>query len=192
MQKTANLGVGTGLVIGAIGASATGASIAAIALGIFYANQSKHVGFKKGTLSFLAVVMSMFTVTIGGMVGSGLTGKEWLADSSSTTTTTPTPPSAPAAAPAAPATPVPVAKASSNPNPILAKVEEQNNAPFEEFNRPRNGGTTTLVQKCEALKQFNNDGAYGKVAEISFQIGFEHELGSLGVDQACAKVGVPQ
>ena len=59
-----------------------------------------------------------------------------------------------------------------------------------ELNAPINGGTTTLTQKCEAMKYFQNRMDFGGVARMAFQVGFEHPIGALSVDQACQKVGI--
>ena len=60
---------------------------------------------------------------------------------------------------------------------------------FWEHNQPRNGGTTTLLQKCEAIHHFTwNDhswGSIGKSMELGFQAGYEHELPNGDVHKAC-------
>ena len=79
-------------------------------------------------------------------------------------------------------------------NPIIerdqARIEQSLATPNEYLNTPQNGGETTLKQKCEALQYFQNKMDFGGVARMSFQIGFEHPLGNMDVDQACAKMGV--
>lgn len=187
MQKTANLGIATGLVLGAAGApfGLLGASV--FALPVFYNVKTELTGAKKIGMCLAAGAMSIFTLALGGAVGNSITGKQF---QDTSTVTTPTI-SSPTTTPVATSTPAPVAQptVSTEPNPIIAKVERQNNAPASELNRPKNGGTTTLAQKCEALRAFSGD--FGKSAEIGFQIGFEHELGTMSTDTACSKVGVP-
>ncbi len=79
-------------------------------------------------------------------------------------------------------------------NPIIERdqreIQESQTRTPAELNRPVNGGTTTLKQKCEALQYFQNKLDFGGVANMPFQNGFEHPIGRLSVDQACAKMGV--
>ena len=75
-------------------------------------------------------------------------------------------------------------------NPIIDKVEVLRNTPGYLLNQPQNGGTTTLREKCEAIEYFQRTNDFGGIAKISFQIGFEHPIDYLTVDEACAKVGV--
>ena len=75
-------------------------------------------------------------------------------------------------------------------NPIIDKVEVLRNTPGYLLNQPQNGGTTTLREKCEAIEYFQRTNDFGGIAKISFQIGFEHHIDYLTVDEACAKVGV--
>ena len=81
-----------------------------------------------------------------------------------------------------------------NSNPIIdrdqARIEQSLSSPSEYLNTPQNGGETTLKQKCEALKYFQDKMDFGGVARMSFQIGFEHPIQDLSVDQACMKMGV--
>ena len=84
---------------------------------------------------------------------------------------------------------------SSNPqwskaNPIINKAEEGRNTSGYLINQPRNGGTTTLREKCEAIDYFQSIDDLGGIAKISFQIGFEHPIDYITIDEACAKVGV--
>ena len=51
------------------------------------------------------------------------------------------------------------------------------------FNQPRNGGETTLAQKCEAYEQ-----GYMGAFDFGFQSAFEHETGDLDSDEACRRV----
>ena len=62
--------------------------------------------------------------------------------------------------------------------------------PLSSENQPINGGTTTLKEKCEAINYFQRINDFGGIAKISFQIGFEHPIDYLTIDEACAKVGV--
>ena len=77
-----------------------------------------------------------------------------------------------------------------NANPIINKVEDLRNQPGYILNQPQNGGTTTLREKCEAIDYFQRNNDWGGIAKISFQIGFEHPIDYLTIDEACAKVGV--
>ena len=78
----------------------------------------------------------------------------------------------------------------SRANPIIDKVEDFRNTPSYLINQPRNGGTTTLREKCEAINYFQRNNDIGSFLKISFQIGYEHPIDYLSVDEACAKVGV--
>ncbi len=51
------------------------------------------------------------------------------------------------------------------------------------FNQPRNGGETTLAQKCEAYEQ-----GYMGGFDFGFQSNFEHDFGDLDSDEACRRV----
>ena len=51
------------------------------------------------------------------------------------------------------------------------------------FNQPRNGGETTLAQKCEAYEQGHMGGF-----DFGFQSNFEHDFGDLDSDEACRRV----
>lgn len=186
MQKTGNLGLASGFILGLIGVSHGAAALPVFGLPIFYNAVTQQKGGNKFGLTVLSGVMSLFTVGTGLGVAAVVLDKEIETSSAKTEVVTPAAKAAPVA-PAAPSTP----PASSNPNPILAKVERQNNAPVDVLNRPKNGGTTTLAQKCEAIKHFESIGALSEVFSTSFQVGFEHALGTMSVDQACAKVGVP-
>ncbi len=75
-------------------------------------------------------------------------------------------------------------------NPIIDKAENLRNTPSYLINQPQNGGTTTLREKCEAIDYFQNINDTIGVLKISFQVGFEHPIDYLSVDEACAKVGV--
>ena len=77
-------------------------------------------------------------------------------------------------------------------NPIIerdqTRIESRGTVGY--LNTPQNGGDTTLKQKCEALQYFQNKMDFGGVARMSFQIGFEHPIDGLSVDEACAKMGI--
>tara|TARA_Y100000589_G_C26913835_1_gene531433 strand:+ start:194 stop:514 length:321 start_codon:yes stop_codon:yes gene_type:complete len=75
-------------------------------------------------------------------------------------------------------------------NPIIEKVENLRNTPSYLINQPQNGGTTTLREKCEAINYFESINDYGGVLKISFQMGYEHPIDHLSVDEACSKVGI--
>ena len=79
-------------------------------------------------------------------------------------------------------------------NPIIERdqreIQQSNAMTGSQLNSPQNGGTTTLQQKCEALQYFQNKLDFGGAMSMSFQIGFEHPIGRLSIDQACSKVGV--
>ena len=78
----------------------------------------------------------------------------------------------------------------SKANPIINKAKEGRNKPGYLINQPQNGGTTTLREKCEAIDYFQRIDDLGGIAKISFQIGFEHPIDYITIDEACAKVGV--
>lgn len=107
MQKTANLGVAAGLVLGAAGASTVAVTLTPIILGVYYGKTTEFKKFKRTGMAFVAGFMTLFTVTVGGIIGSSVTGKEWLADSGSTSTSS-APATTPAPEPAAAPTPPPV------------------------------------------------------------------------------------
>jgi len=178
--------------MGAIGVPSAVLGAGIFAFPIFYNVTTKFSGAKKVGMCLVAGAAAIMPYALGAAVGSSLTGRT-IGDSGAIVASSN---SLPAVTPSFDTQNSPVQANTVAPptasNPILAKVEAQNNAPVDEFNAPRNGGTTTLAQKCEALREFSNGGSFGKIAEVSFQIGFEHELGSLSTDQACAKVGVPQ
>ena len=76
-------------------------------------------------------------------------------------------------------------------NPILNNYQNaRNNTTAADINSPRNGGTTTLQEKCEAIQYFQKVGDFGKIMTYSFQAGFEHEISAFSLDEACAIVGV--
>lgn len=100
MQKIANVGVGAGLVLGLVGASSTVVTLTPVAAGILYSRLTERKGAAKVGMSILAGALTLVTVTIGGLVGSGISKKEWLAYDS-TYVSTPTNIS-PAAAPVSP------------------------------------------------------------------------------------------
>ena len=77
-----------------------------------------------------------------------------------------------------------------NANPIIDKAKNHRNIPSYLINQPQNGGTTTLREKCEAIDYFQSINDTGGVFKISFQMGFEHPIDHLSVDEACAKVGI--
>ena len=66
-------------------------------------------------------------------------------------------------------------------NKRVQEVARENNPTA--FNQPRNGGETTLAQKCEAYEQ-----DYMSSIEFGFQAGFEHDFGELDTDEACRRV----
>ena len=78
----------------------------------------------------------------------------------------------------------------SKANPIIDRAEGYRNTPGYLINQPINGGTTTLKEKCEAIDYFQRINDWGGIAKISFQIGFEHPINYLSIDEACAKVGI--
>ena len=83
--------------------------------------------------------------------------------------------------PSAP-TPAPIVAVAPTPAP---------NNSLPSYNTPVNGGTSTLVQKCQWLADAQDDLGFGRVAELSFQIGFEHDTPmDTTVDEDCASVGV--
>ena len=75
-------------------------------------------------------------------------------------------------------------------NSIIENHQNRMNVSPSSINQPTNGGTTTLTEKCEALQYFQNRGNFGKIFNLGFQIGFEHETGQMSVDEACSVVGI--
>ena len=79
-------------------------------------------------------------------------------------------------------------------NPLIEQdrreIQQSNALTPAQLNPPQNGGTTTLRTKCEALDYFQRQNNWGRIIDMSFQIGYEHPIGRLSVDQACAKMGV--
>ena len=75
-------------------------------------------------------------------------------------------------------------------NPIIENAEKLRNTPSHLINQPRYGGTTTLGEKCEAINYFQSINDTGGVLKITFQMGFEHPIDHLSIDEACSKVGV--
>ena len=76
-------------------------------------------------------------------------------------------------------------------NPLINNYENSRDSFVENIevrNQPRNGGTTTLAEKCEAMAYFEQRNDWGKIMEVSFQMGFEHDLGSHDVDSACRQI----
>ena len=78
----------------------------------------------------------------------------------------------------------------SKANPIINEAEGHRSTPGYLINQPINGGTTTLKEKCEAIDYFQRINDWGGIAKISFQIGFEHPIDYLTIDEDWAKVGI--
>ena len=58
------------------------------------------------------------------------------------------------------------------------------------YNTARNGGTT-LQQKCRALIAAQNELDFGRMMQLGFQIGFEHDVPAFTTPkQDCESVGV--
>ena len=92
MQRTGNAGLAAGLILGLAGAPTNAVIITPIAAAVLYNRLTKNTGAKKHGFTFLAVCMTFVTVTVGGLIGSGISGKEWLpAESSPSTTSVPVP-----------------------------------------------------------------------------------------------------
>ena len=63
-----------------------------------------------------------------------------------------------------------------------------NNPTAPEFNQPTQAwnGTTTLIEKCEALRHFKGTSNFGGIMRMGFQIGAEHVTpDSMDVNQVC-------
>ena len=76
----------------------------------------------------------------------------------------------------------------TNANPLINNYNNSRDSfsqNVHQRNQPRNGGETTLAQKCEALDYFESRMEFGKIMSTSFQIGFEHEIGDHDIDSAC-------
>ena len=80
------------------------------------------------------------------------------------------------------------------PAPIVAVVPTPTYSPspsLPAYNNPVNGGTSTLVQKCTWMADAQDANDWGRVGELAFQIGFEHDTPmDTTVDEDCASVGV--
>ena len=85
---------------------------------------------------------------------------------------------------------LPMVAAPASANSIIQNHQNRLNQPASAINQPRNGGTTTLREKCEAISYFQNRGNVGKVLSLSFQVGYEHDINGLSADEACGVVGV--
>ena len=127
----------------------------------------------KWTPWFILGVPGMVAINVVNVVALAAIGGASGGDSSSSTSYVP---SAPEPAPIVASVPTPSPSSSSS---------------LPSYNNPTNGGTSTLVQKCTWLADAQNDFDLGRVAELSFQIGFEHDTPmDTTVDEDCASVGV--
>lgn len=85
MQRTGAVGLAGGLGLGLIGVPTAVVTLSSIGCGVFYGTQTRHKGFKKHALAVSAVVLSMVSLTIGGSIGSSISGREWLPSDASST-----------------------------------------------------------------------------------------------------------
>ena len=71
-----------------------------------------------------------------------------------------------------------------------ATSEYVSSSTLPSYNVSTRGGTT-LVQKCQEIARAQSNLDLGRVAQLSFQIGYEHNTPwNTEVDQDCASVGV--
>ena len=170
----------------------------ALAATIFTKGRDAKTKLGQGALGFL---ISFLAVGTGAMMNPATNTKTSVAEAPAAVTapapvaSAPVAPTAPVAAVAPPVrvslpfTPsvAPPRPATTNPiaikrwNERVAEVAIENDPVT--FNQPRNGGETTLAQKCEAYEQGHMGGF-----DFGFQSNFEHDFGDLDSDEACRRV----
>ena len=172
----------------------------ALAATIFTKGRDAKTKLGQGALGFL---ISFLAVGTGAMMNPATNTETSVAEAPAAVTapapvaSAPVAPTAPVAAVAPPApvrvslpfTPsvAPPRPATTNPiaikrwNKRVAEVAIENDPVT--FNQPRNGGETTLAQKCEAHEQ-----GYMGGFDFGFQSNFEHDFGDLDSDEACRRV----
>ena len=170
----------------------------ALAATIFTKGRDAKTKLGQGALGFL---ISFLAVGTGAMMNPATNTKTSVAEAPAAVTapapvaSAPVAPTAPVAAVAPPVrvslpfTPsvAPPRPATTNPiaikrwNERVAEVAIENDPVT--FNQPRNGGETTLAQKCEAHEQ-----GYMGGFDFGFQSNFEHDFGDLDSDEACRRV----
>ena len=170
----------------------------ALAATIFTKGRDAKTKLGQGALGFL---ISFLAVGTGAMMNPATNTKTSVAEAPAAVTapapvaSAPVAPTAPVAAVAPPVrvslpfTPsvAPPRPATTNPiaikrwNKRVAEVAIENDPVT--FNQPRNGGETTLAQKCEAYEQGHMGGF-----DFGFQSNFEHDFGDLDSDEACRRV----
>ena len=168
----------------------------ALAATIFTKGRDAKTKLGQGALGFL---ISFLAVGTGAMMNPATNTKTSVAEAPAAVTAPAPVASAPVAptAPVAPPAPVrvslpftpsvaPPRPATTNPiaikrwNKRVAEVAIENDPVT--FNQPRNGGETTLAQKCEAYEQGHMGGF-----DFGFQSNFEHDFGDLDADEACRR-----
>ena len=167
----------------------------ALAATIFTKGRDAKTKLGQGALGFL---ISFLAVGTGAMMNPATNTKTSVAEAPAAVTapapvaSAPVAPTAPVAPPvrvSLPFTPsvAPPRPATTNPiaikrwNERVAEVAIENDPVT--FNQPRNGGETTLAQKCEAYEQGHMGGF-----DFGFQSNFEHDFGDLDSDEACRRV----
>ena len=170
----------------------------ALAATIFTKGRDAKTKLGQGALGFL---ISFLAVGTGAMMNPATNTETSVAEAPAAVTapapvaSAPVAPTAPVAAVAPPVrvslpfTPsvAPPRPATTNPiaikrwNKRVAEVAIENDPVT--FNQPRNGGETTLAQKCEAHEQ-----GYMGGFDFGFQSNFEHDFGDLDSDEACRRV----
>ena len=172
----------------------------ALAATIFTKGRDAKIKLGQGALGFL---ISFLAVGTGAMMNPATNTETSVAEAPAAVTapapvaSAPVAPTAPVAAVAPPApvrvslpfTPSVAPPRPNTTNPIAIKRWNERvaevaieNDPVT-FNRPRNGGETTLAQKCEAYEQ-----GYMGGFDFGFQSSFEHDFGDLDSDEACRRV----
>ena len=162
----------------------------ALAATIFTKGRDAKTKLGQGALGFL---ISFLAVGTGAMMNPATNTKTSVAEAPAAVTA-PAPvapvaavappvrvslPFTPSVAPPRPATTNPIAIKRWNKRVAEVAIE---NDPVT-FNQPRNGGETTLAQKCEAYEQGHMGGF-----DFGFQSNFEHDFGDLDSDEACRRV----
>ena len=169
----------------------------ALAATIFTKGRDAKTKLGQGALGFL---ISFLAVGTGAMMNPATNTKTSVAEAPAAVTapapvaSAPVAPTAPVAPPAPvrvslPFTPSVAPPRPNTTNPIAIKRWNERvaevaieNDPVT-FNSPRNGGETTLAQKCEAHEQ-----GYMGGFDFGFQSNFEHDFGDLDSDEACRRV----
>lgn len=83
-----------------------------------------------------------------------------------------------------------VGDSTPTPAPNVSELVTSSNSSLPSYNISNSGGST-LVQKCQQIAKAQNDGDIGKVLQLSYQVGSDHDTPwNTDVDEDCASVGV--